>query len=203
MKTERPVRLVFTREESIISTAKRHPSRTSYRMGLMRDGTIVAARIKIIYDGGAYGLSTEGVIRKGAILAAGPYRIPHLEIDTYGVYTNNTPSGAFRSFGSLQSQFATESHLDLCSERLGIDPFELRMKNAFIAGDSTHTKQALLRASMLDVLEAARAGARWHDGPSHQRGAERHDLYGEGNRAPCSLVSHNDHHHDITTKGDA
>ena len=108
MKTHRPVRLVFTREESIISTAKRHPSRTVLRMGLMRDGHIRALEMKMICDGGAYGLSTEGVMRKAAILAAGPYAIPNVKVDTYGIYTNNTPSGAFRSFGALQTAFATE-----------------------------------------------------------------------------------------------
>ena len=108
MKTHRPVRLVFTREESIISTAKRHPSRTVLRMGLMRDGRIRALEMKMICDGGAYGLSTEGVMRKAAILAAGPYAIPNVKVDTYGIYTNNTPSGAFRSFGALQTAFATE-----------------------------------------------------------------------------------------------
>ena len=83
MKTQRPVRLVFTREESIISTAKRHPSRTILRMGLMRDGRIRALEMKMICDGGAYGLSTEGVMRKAAILAAGPYVIPNVKVDTY------------------------------------------------------------------------------------------------------------------------
>jgi CO/xanthine dehydrogenase Mo-binding subunit len=82
MKTRRPVRLVFTREESIISTAKRHPSRTVLRMGLMRDGRIRALEMKMICDGGAYGLSTEGVMRKAAILAAGPYAIPNVKVDT-------------------------------------------------------------------------------------------------------------------------
>mgnify|MGYP006267241205 CR=1 FL=1 len=188
IKTGRPVRLVFTREESIASTAKRHPSRTHYRMGLMRDGQIVAARIKIIYDGGAYGLSTEGVIRKGAILAGGPYRIPNLQVDTYGVYTNNTPSGAFRSFGSLQSQFATESHLDLCAELLGLDPFELRMRNAMLTGDLTHTKQLLRSSSMRDVLEAARDASHWEAGAPDVRGPKRQDMYGEGVRAPCTLA---------------
>src|SRR5262244_2914603 len=76
IKTRRPVRLVFTREESIISTAKRHPSRTSYKMGLTRDGRIQAVELKMICDGGAYGLSTEGVMRKAAILGAGPYNAP-------------------------------------------------------------------------------------------------------------------------------
>ena len=103
MKTRRPVRYVYTREESIISTAKRHPSRTTLKMGLTRDGRIRAVEFKMICDGGAYGLSTEGVMRKAAILGAGPYNVPNLKMDIYGVYTNNTPSGAFRSFGALQT----------------------------------------------------------------------------------------------------
>ena len=74
----------------------------------MRDGRIRALRMKMICDGGAYGLSTEGVMRKAAILAAGPYVIPNVRVDTFGIYTNNTPSGAFRSFGALQTAFATE-----------------------------------------------------------------------------------------------
>ncbi len=78
MKTRRPVRLVFTREESIVSTAKRHPSRTTLKMGLTKDGRIRAFAMKMICDGGAYGLSTEGVMRKAAILAAGPYAIPNV-----------------------------------------------------------------------------------------------------------------------------
>lgn len=187
MKTRRPVRLVFTREESIATTAKRHPSRTTYKMGLTRDGMILASQIRIVYDGGAYGMSTEGVIRKGAILGGGPYNVPDFQIDTYGVYTNNTPSGAFRSFGSLQSQFATESHLDICAERLGMDPFELRLKNAMRKGDQTHTKQPLNSASIVEVLEAARAASRWESGVPNVRGSTRSDLNGEGVRPTCTL----------------
>ncbi|MDB5515002.1 MAG: aldehyde oxidoreductase [Tardiphaga sp.] len=188
IKTRRPVRLVFTREESIATTAKRHPSRTTYKMGLTRDGLILASQIRIVYDGGAYGLSTEGVIRKGAILGGGPYNIPNLQIDTYGVYTNNTPSGAFRAFGSLQSQFATESHLDICAERLGIDPFELRLKNAMHKGDRTHTKQPLNSCSLSQVLTAARDASGWESGVPNVRGATRSDLGGAGTRPSCTLV---------------
>ena len=112
MKTGRPVRLVYTREELIISTAKRHPARITYKMGLKRNGRITAVQFKMISDGGAYGMSTEGVMRKAAILSCGPYDIPNVKIDTIGVYTNNTPSGAFRTFGAMQAQFATETHLD-------------------------------------------------------------------------------------------
>src|SRR5665213_2098109 len=188
IKTRRPVRLVFSREESIATTAKRHPSRPSYKMGLTKDGIILASQIRIVYDGGAYGTSTEGVIRKGAILGGGPYNIPNFQIDTYGVYTNNTPSGAFRAFGSLQSQFATESHLDICAERLGMDPFELRLKNAMRKGDRTHTKHILNSSSMDQVLEAARKASRWENGVPSVRGPTRSDLGGEGTRSSCTLM---------------
>lgn len=187
IRTGRPVRLVFTREESITSTAKRHPARITYRMGLKRDGRITATEIKAVCDGGAYGLSTEGVMRKMAILGAGPYDIANVKIDTYGVYTNNTPSGAFRTFGAMQSQFATESHLDLCAERLGLDPFELRARNAMRAGATTHTQQPLERTSYLAVLDAAREAAGWQPGTPNVRGPSREDLGGGGNRAPCTL----------------
>jgi aerobic-type carbon monoxide dehydrogenase small subunit (CoxS/CutS family) len=172
MKTQRPVRLVFTREESIISTAKRHPSRTTLRMGLMRDGRIRALQMEMICDGGAYGLSTEGVMRKAAILAAGPYVIPNVRVDTFGIYTNNTPSGAFRSFGALQTAFATESHLDICAERLGLDSFQIRRINAV----------SLTRA--LDALEKASG---WEAGAPVSRGATRSDLDRADIRPPCAL----------------
>jgi CO/xanthine dehydrogenase Mo-binding subunit len=181
------VRLVFTREESIITTAKRHPSHTTYRMGLTRDGRICAVEIKLVSDGGAYGMSTEGVMRKAAILAAGPYAISNVKIDTIGVYTNNTPSGAFRSFGALQSQFATETHLDICAERLGLDPFEIRRINAMRDGASTHTKQKLRSVSLSRALDAAEHASRWEAGAPVSRGATRGDLNGDGVRPPCSL----------------
>lgn len=189
MKTRRPVRLVFTREESVISTAKRHPSKTVLRMGLTRDGRIKALSLKMICDGGAYGLSTEGVMRKAAILGAGPYAIPNVRVDTYGIYTNNTPSGAFRSFGALQTQFATESHLDICAEQLGLDPFEIRRINAMRDGAETHTKQQLKSVSYLRVLDAAEKASRWEKGAPVSRGDRRADLtpVGDGVRAACSL----------------
>jgi CO/xanthine dehydrogenase Mo-binding subunit/aerobic-type carbon monoxide dehydrogenase small subunit (CoxS/CutS family) len=187
LKTRRPVRLVFTREESIASTAKRHPSRSTLRMGLTGEGRILAYSLQMICDGGAYGLSTEGVMRKAAILAAGPYNIPNVQVDTFGIYTNNTPSGAFRSFGALQAQFATESHLDMCAERLGLDPFEIRRINAMRDGAITHTKQALKSVSYLRVLEAAEKASRWEQGAPAVRGDIREDLGGEGVRAPCAL----------------
>jgi CO/xanthine dehydrogenase Mo-binding subunit/aerobic-type carbon monoxide dehydrogenase small subunit (CoxS/CutS family) len=187
MKTQRPVRLVFTREESIVSTAKRHPSRTMLRMGLTRDGHIRALQMKMICDGGAYGLSTEGVMRKAAILAAGPYAIPNVRVDTYGIYTNNTPSGAFRSFGALQTAFATESHLDICAERLGLDPFHIRRINAMRDGAMTHTKAKLKSVSLTRALDALEKASGWQAGAPVSRGATRTDLGRDDNRPPCAL----------------
>ncbi len=187
MKTQRPVRLVFTREELIISTAKRHPSRTVLRMGLMRDGRIRSLQMKMICDGGAYGLSTEGVMRKAAILAAGPYVIPNVRIDTFGVYTNNTPSGAFRSFGALQTAFATESHLDICAERLGLDPFLIRRINAMRDGALTHTKAKLGSVSLTRALDALEKASGWDAGAPTSRGETRGDLNRPDIRPPCAL----------------
>jgi len=187
MKTQRPVRLVFTREESIISTAKRHPSRTTLRMGLMKNGHIRALVMKMICDGGAYGLSTEGVMRKAAILAAGPYVIPNVRVDTYGIYTNNTPSGAFRSFGALQTAFATESHLDICAERLGLDPFHIRRINAMRDGAITHTKAKLGSVSLTRALDALEKASGWEAGPPNSRGGTRSDLNRADIRPPCAL----------------
>ena len=187
MKTQRPVRLVFTREESIISTAKRHPSRTVLRMGLMRDGRIRALQMLMICDGGAYGLSTEGVMRKAAILAAGPYVIPNVRVDTFGIYTNNTPSGAFRSFGALQTAFATESHLDICAERLGLDPFHIRRINAMRDGAVTHTKAKLGSVSLTRALDALEKASGWDAGAPTSRGETRADLDRPDIRPPCAL----------------
>ena len=187
MKTQRPVRLVFTREELIISTAKRHPSRTVLRMGLMRDGRIRALQMQMICDGGAYGLSTEGVMRKAAILAAGPYVIPNVRVDTFGVYTNNTPSGAFRSFGALQTAFATELHLDICAERLGLDPFHIRRINAMRDGAVTHTKAKLGSVSLTRALDALEKASGWDTGAPTSRGETRADLDRPDIRPPCAL----------------
>jgi CO/xanthine dehydrogenase Mo-binding subunit/aerobic-type carbon monoxide dehydrogenase small subunit (CoxS/CutS family) len=190
MKTQRPVRLVFTREESMISTAKRHPSRTRLRMGLMRDGRIRALEATMVSDGGAYALSTGNVMHKAAVLIGGPYVIPNIKVDTYGVYTNNTPSGAFRSFGALQATFATESHLDLCAERLGLDPFQLRRINAMSDGAVTHTRQKLGSVSLSRVFDSAEKASGWEVGAPVSRGGRRSDLDRDGIRPPCTLGAH-------------
>ena len=176
-----------TREESFISTAKRHPSRTRMCMGLMRNGRIRAFEMTMVCDGGAYCMSTGNVVHKAAVLAAGPYVVPNIMIDTYGVYTNNTPSGAFRSFGALQAAFATESHLDICAERLGLVPFQIRRINAMHDGAVTHTRQQLGSVSLSRVLDAAEKACGWEAGAPVSRGDRRSDLNRDDTRPPCAL----------------
>ena len=187
MKTHRPVQLNFTREESIIASAKRHPSRVHYKMGLKWNGEITAIQFSMLSDGGAYGMSSEGVMRKAAILSCGPYEVHNLSVDTTAVYTNNTPSGAFRTFGGMQAQFATESMMDMAAEALEMDPFEIRRVNMMKIGSRTHTQQELKTASLDRVLEAAETASRWEKGTPNVRGATRSDLGGDDTRAPCTL----------------
>jgi CO/xanthine dehydrogenase Mo-binding subunit len=153
----------------------------------MRDGRIRALEMTMVCDGGAYALSTGGVMRKAAVLAAGPYVIPNVKVDAYGVYTNNTPSGAFRAFGALQAAFATESHLDICAERLGLDPFQIRRINGMRDGAITHTRQKLGSVSLSRVLKAAEEGSGWEVGAPVARGDRRSDLDRDDIRPPCSL----------------
>ena len=190
IKTRRPVRYVFTREESFIASAKRHPIEIRYTMGLKRDGRITATRMVMVSDGGAYAMSTPFVMNKSAILGPGPYAIPNVWVDAIGVYTNNTPCGAMRAFGAFQSEFATEAHLDLCAQRLGMDPVALRMVNLMRDGATTHTRQQLDRVLATECLSAVVGAAGWDAGVPYRQGegqAARTDLEGPGTRAPCTL----------------
>lgn len=189
IKTRRPVRYVFTREESFVASAKRHPFTIRYKMGLARSGRILATQMIMISDGGAYAMSTPGVMNKSAILGPGPYAIPNVWVDAIGVYTNNTPSGAFRAFGAFQSEFATESHLDLCAQRLGMDPIELRRINLMQDGAITHTRQQLDRVAATACLDAAVNAAGWDPGVPFRHGQGRParvDLARKGTREPCA-----------------
>ncbi len=188
IKSRRPVRYVFTREESFAASAKRHPFKIRYTMGLKRDGRIVATRMVMVSDGGAYAMSTPGVMNKSAILGPGPYAIPNVWVDSIGVYTNNTPSGAMRAFGAFQSEFSTEAHLDLCAQRLGMDPVALRMVNLMRDGATTHTRQKLDRVLAVDCLEAVLGIAGWDAGVPHRQAQglpPREDLGRPGTRPTC------------------
>jgi aerobic-type carbon monoxide dehydrogenase small subunit (CoxS/CutS family) len=185
IKTRRPVRYVFTREESFAVTAKRESTAIQVSTGLSRDGRVIAHRLRLIADGGAYALSTPGVMNKAAILGAGPYAIDNVWVDAIAVYTNNCPSGAFRSFGAFETEFATEAHFDLCAEKLGMDPLEFRRINALRDGATTHTRQRIGAVSLLRTIDAAARAAGWSPGVAHREGhgfAARADLGGPGTR---------------------
>ena len=125
----RPVKTIWSREESIIGHGKRHAMKIYTRWGAKRDGKLTAVEVKVIADGGAYMYTSNKVLGNTTLTCAGPYDIPHVAIDTYAVYTNNVPGAAFRGFGGPQGHFAAESQMDKLAEALDIDPVELRLKN--------------------------------------------------------------------------
>ena len=132
----RPVKIVWSRQESIIGHAKRHPMTIKYKSGATRDGKLVAAQIEIIADGGAYCYTTNKVLGNATVTCTGPYAIPNVHVDTYGVYTNNPPGAAFRGFGAPQVLFAAEMQMNKLAAALGMDPVELRWRNALREGDT-------------------------------------------------------------------
>ena len=157
LATRRAVRLVNTREESILSHSKRHAARMHYELGSNKEGRLVALRARILCDTGAYasfGPSVGGLMTE---LAAGPYRIPNVAIDTYIVHTNNPVGGAMRGFGAPQVNFAMESCMDILARRLGMDSIDLRLKNCLRTGDAFATGYVLEGpVSMAACLERAR-----------------------------------------------
>ncbi|HET9221368.1 MAG TPA: molybdopterin cofactor-binding domain-containing protein, partial [Roseiflexaceae bacterium] len=141
--TGRPVKLVFSRKESLLVHPKRHATIIKMKTGAKRDGHLVAHEVEIYGDGGAYASLSNHVMLRATTHAAGPYELPNSKIDTYAMYTNNVPAGAFRGFGVTQSGFAMESQIDLLAERLGISPLEIRRKNVLACGKRTLVGQVL------------------------------------------------------------
>jgi CO/xanthine dehydrogenase Mo-binding subunit/aerobic-type carbon monoxide dehydrogenase small subunit (CoxS/CutS family) len=159
LKTGRPVRLTFSRQESIRASVKRHAQILRYKTGVKRDGTITAVSARLLADSGAYASVGEVVIQRSVSFGAGPYVVPHADLEALLVYTNNLPCGAMRGFGNPQSTFAAEVQLNRLAHRLGLDPFEIRLRNILEEGRSTITGERLAssvgaRACLLAVREA-------------------------------------------------
>ena len=158
----RPVKIVWSREESIIGHGKRHPMIIRYKSGATRQGKLVAAHIEIIADGGAYCYTTNKVLSNATITCTGPYAIPNVHIDTYGMYTNNVPGAAFRGFGSPQVHLAAEVQLSKLAAALDMDPVELRWRNALREGDTLNVGTAPPGGVVtLPVIEAAAKKIGW------------------------------------------
>jgi CO/xanthine dehydrogenase Mo-binding subunit len=135
-KLGRPVRIIWTRRESIIGHGKRHPVVARAKWGATRDGKLLAAENELIGDGGAYMYTSNKVLGNSTITSTGPYFIPNVKTDVYGVYTNNVPGAAFRGFGAPQALYMAELQMDKLAEKLGMDPLEFRLKNALRDGDT-------------------------------------------------------------------
>lgn len=141
--TQRPVKLLFDRHESLLVHPKRHATQIRVKIGAKKDGRLVACETELYGDTGAYASLGEKVMTRATTHSAGPYDIPHVRADCYAMYTNNPPAGAFRGFGVTQSAFAVESMMDMLAEKLDMDPVELRRMNALHVGSITNTGQEL------------------------------------------------------------
>ncbi|MDP6418471.1 MAG: xanthine dehydrogenase family protein molybdopterin-binding subunit [Candidatus Krumholzibacteria bacterium] len=167
--TGRPVRLLLDREEDILTSSKRHPFRIHARLGATRDGQLTAFEIFQDAESGAYATLSPPVIYRAAMQGAGPYRIPHVHVESRAWYTNQVPNGAFRGFGSPQVCFAHERMMDLMAEKLGMSPVELRRRNLLRKGDETATAHVLSESvGALETLEQAAAALQENDPPSRR-----------------------------------
>lgn len=162
-KLKRPVKIVWSRRESIIGHGKRHPVILRAKWGATRDGKVVAAINEIIGDGGAYMYTSNKVLGNSTITSTGPYFIPNVKTDVYGVYTNNAPSAAFRGFGAPQALFMAEGQMGKLAEKLGMDPVEFRLRNALRDGLTMGVGTPLPGpVSVPQVIEAAAVKFGWN-----------------------------------------
>ncbi|MDA0566737.1 xanthine dehydrogenase subunit D [Streptomonospora sp. S1-112] len=158
LRTGRPVKIVYNREESFYGHVHRHPAHLRFEHGAAADGRLLYAALEIVLDGGAYASTTPAVVGVAASLGLGPYEIPHAAVDAYGVYTTNPPCGAMRGFGAVQACFGYESQMDRLAEALDMDPVEVRLRNAVGRGSVLPTGQRIdAPLPMAEMLERARA----------------------------------------------
>ena len=159
---KRPVKIVWSREESILGHHKRHQMFFKTRWGATKEGKLVAAEVEAISDAGAYAYTSAKVLGNTTLMCTGAYEIPNVKVDTYAVYTNNIPAGAFRGFGGPQGLFAAEMQMNKLAEKLEMDPVELRMKNLLREGSLLSVGTPLPRGvSMPQVAEEAAWAGGW------------------------------------------
>jgi CO/xanthine dehydrogenase Mo-binding subunit len=158
LHTNRPVKMVYNREESFVGHIHRHPARIWAEHRANRDGKLVCVRMQILLDGGAYASSSTAVTSNAASFACGPYAVENALIESTCVYTNNPPCGAMRGFGAVQTCFAAEAQMDKLAKALAIDPVELRLRNALAPGDTLPTGQRVTGSlPVADVIRRAAA----------------------------------------------
>ena len=155
LHTGRPVKMIYSREESFYGHVHRHPARMWYRHHADRDGNLIKVECRLLFDGGAYRSSSAAVIANASCFAVGPYRVPNALVDGIVVRTNNPSCGAMRGFGAVQTCFAHEAQMDKLAAALGIDPIELRLRNVLATGDTLITGQVITGAA--PVAEVVRS----------------------------------------------
>lgn len=161
MKTGKPVKMKYTREDEFEASTVRHPYMTRYKSGLKKDGTLVARQVEIISDSGAYVSWGESTLTKASVHAAGPYNIPHVWIDGYLVYTNKPVGGAMRGFGVTQLGFAYEVHMDTLAAEMNLDPLEFRLKNVLVDNCTLPTGQVVEVVTLKECMQRAVGLAGW------------------------------------------
>jgi CO/xanthine dehydrogenase Mo-binding subunit len=168
--TRRPVKLVFTRREEFLATDKvRHPMVMYFKTAVKKDGTITARQARLVLDTGAYAADGPAIGEVATMMAAGPYRIPHLLIEANTVYTNRTPAGSVRAPSGPQVCWALEQHTDVVAERVGMDPVEFRLKNLADEGDEGPTGQRFTAIGTKECLSKAAELAGWKPGGAGNR----------------------------------
>ncbi|MBI4528734.1 MAG: xanthine dehydrogenase family protein [Deltaproteobacteria bacterium] len=175
-KARRPVRVTQSVSEAMM-TVRRHAATCKIKTGVKKDGRLVAKRAELFLNTGAYAENGPIVTSKAMIRVLGPYRIPHIKIDAYCVYTHTVPAASFRSIGAPQSAWAAESQMDMMAEKLGIDPMELRFKNLLKRGEEIRPKGTPLDADLFEGLHKVKEALRW-DGPISRDGKGRGVSFG-------------------------
>jgi 4-hydroxybenzoyl-CoA reductase subunit alpha len=163
MKTGRPVKFVYEREEVFICTRQRHPVHIEIKTGMKKDGTLLAQHVKMIADGGAYNSTAPLMITCAAYQTVLPYRIKNLLFEGYHVYTNKPVGGAMRGHGANTPRFAVDVQLDIIAEKMGIDPLELRLKNAFHANEPHPAKLLVGSCGFEECLRKAAEEIDWKE----------------------------------------
>ena len=165
METKRPVKLTYTREESMIAQSKRHPFIIRMKTGVTNKGYLTACQVEVIGDTGAYASSGLAVVHKGLYHCTGPYNVDNVKGVAYTVYTNNTYCGAMRGFGATQMAFAYESQMDILAHKLGMDPMQIRLQNAYNIGSTTPNGQILTHSVRVKkTIKEAAVMAGWKEG---------------------------------------
>ncbi len=185
-KAGRPVRVVLAREE-VFYTITKHAAVIRMKTGVKNDGTLVARECEIHLDTGAYAEIGPRVAKKSGYTAAGPYKIPNLKIDSYSVYTNKPPAGAFRGFGVSQSAWAVESQMDIIAAALKIDPLELRKKNGYNEGDKFVTEETLRAVGLKQCLDEVAKSIGWGSGETRRQGDKEKDNIRRGKGLACMI----------------